>query len=93
MRRFLAQEEAESLEDASNEMILVDDDEVRCLWGEVFLHLPKESLEEDLESRKRRLEEKASELERDKEEVVSKMAALKTVLYGKFKDSINLEEY
>jgi len=72
---------------------MVDDEQVRCLWGEVSLHLPKESLEEELESRKGKLEEKGSALERDREEVVAKMAALKAVLYGKFKDSINLEEY
>lgn len=86
------QEEAESLEDASNEIMLLDETELRCMWGEVFLHMPKDSLEEELERRKEAVQNSRGELEAEKEAVTSKMAELKKVLYAKFKDSINLEE-
>jgi prefoldin subunit 4 len=83
---------AENLEDASNELILADEDEVRYQVGEVFSHMPKEEVEERLETLK---EENAQELEKlckEKDSVLGKMADLKNILYGKFNDSINLEE-
>jgi hypothetical protein len=35
---------AENLEDASNELILADEEEVRYQIGEVFRHMPKEEV-------------------------------------------------
>lgn len=83
---------AENLEDASNELILADEEEVRYQVGEVFSHMPKEEVEERLETLK---EENAQELEKlckERDSVLGKMADLKKILYGKFNDSINLEE-
>eukprot|EP00252_Welwitschia_mirabilis_P006398 TRINITY_DN17280_c0_g1_i1.p1 TRINITY_DN17280_c0_g1~~TRINITY_DN17280_c0_g1_i1.p1 ORF type:complete len:127 (-),score=41.96 TRINITY_DN17280_c0_g1_i1:333-713(-) len=88
----LKKEVAENLEDASNELILTDEDVVRFQLGEVFTHMPKEEVENRLESQKEETVKELEKLEEEKEAVVSQMAELKRILYGKFHDSINLEE-
>ncbi|MCO5561114.1 hypothetical protein L7F22_014735 [Adiantum nelumboides] len=82
----------ENLEDASNELILTDEDVVRYQLGEVFCHLPKDEVEERLEALKEENQKELERLEEEKDGVLKQMANLKTILYGKFKDSINLEE-
>lgn len=87
-----AKEANESLEDAGNELILSDEDVVRFQIGEVFAHMPKEDVESRLEKMKEDADKELERLQEERESVVSQMAALKKILYGKFKDSINLEE-
>eukprot|EP00246_Nothoceros_aenigmaticus_P017285 TRINITY_DN8353_c0_g1_i2.p1 TRINITY_DN8353_c0_g1~~TRINITY_DN8353_c0_g1_i2.p1 ORF type:complete len:127 (-),score=38.95 TRINITY_DN8353_c0_g1_i2:356-736(-) len=82
----------EDLEDAGNELILSDDDVVRYQIGEVFSHLSKDEVETRLETLKEETTKELARLEEEKETVLEKMAGLKKILYGKFKDSINLEE-
>lgn len=86
------QETNENLEDASNELILTDDDVVRFQIGEVFAHVPKDDVESRIEQMKEVTSKKLEELEEEKDSVLAQMAELKRILYGKFKDSINLEE-
>lgn len=86
------QETNENLEDASNELILTDEDVVRFQIGEVFAHVPKDDVESRIEQMKEVTSKKLEELEEEKESVLAQMAELKRILYGKFKDSINLEE-
>ncbi len=43
------QAEAEDLEEAGNELMLLDDEAVPYVVGECFVHLPKEEVEEKLE--------------------------------------------
>ncbi|PKA63323.1 putative prefoldin subunit 4 [Apostasia shenzhenica] len=88
----VAKENNESLEDASNELILSDEDIVRFQIGEVFTHMPREEVESRLEKMKDDSSKKLQKLEEEKESVLAQMADLKRILYGKFKDSINLEE-
>ncbi|CAA6662745.1 unnamed protein product [Spirodela intermedia] len=88
----IAKEKNENLEDASNELILTDEDIVRFQIGEVFAHIPKEDVEDRLENMKEDATKQLERLEVEKESVVAQMADLKKILYGKFKDSINLEE-
>ncbi|XP_024519014.1 probable prefoldin subunit 4 [Selaginella moellendorffii] len=83
---------AENLEDASNELVLSDEEVVRYQIGEVFGHLSKEEIESKLECLKEESDRELGRLAEEKDEVVSKMNELKRVLYAKFKDSINLEE-
>jgi prefoldin subunit 4 len=85
------QEANENLDDAGNELILSDEDVVRFQIGEVFAHMPRDDVETRLEQMK---EDAAKKLERleEKESMVAQMAELKKILYGKFKDAINLEE-
>jgi len=83
---------ADNLEDASNELILADEEEVRYQIGEVFSHMPKDEVEERLETLKEENTQELEKLTKEKEQVLAQMADLKKILYGKFKDSINLEE-
>lgn len=89
---MLLQELNESLEDAGNELILSDEDVVRFQIGEVFAHMPREDVEERLEKMKEEASKDLERLEEEKESLVTQMSELKKILYGKFKDSINLEE-
>ncbi|GJP34527.1 hypothetical protein CLOM_g18964 [Closterium sp. NIES-68] len=82
----------ENVEDASNELILCDDDTVRYMAGEVFLHTERDDVEGLLEGLKERTSGEIEALEGEKGSLVAQMGELKVVLYGKFKDAINLEE-
>ncbi|PIN26582.1 Molecular chaperone Prefoldin, subunit 4 [Handroanthus impetiginosus] len=88
----IAKETNENLEDASNELILTDEEIVRFQIGEVFAHVPKEEVESKIEEMKEVTSKNLEKLEEEKESIVAQMAELKKILYGKFKDSINLEE-
>ncbi|PPR80321.1 hypothetical protein GOBAR_AA40393 [Gossypium barbadense] len=85
-------EAIDNLEDASNELILTDEEVVRFQIGEVFAHVPKEEVETRIEEMKEVNSKNLEKLEEEKESVLAQMAELKKILYGKFKDSINLEE-
>ncbi|XP_075511044.1 prefoldin subunit 4-like [Primulina tabacum] len=87
-----AKETNENLEDASNELILTDEEIVRFQIGEVFAHVPKEEVEDRIEKMKEVTSNNLEKLEAEKELIIAQMAELKRILYGKFKDSINLEE-
>lgn len=65
---------------------------VRFQIGEVFAHMPKEDVESRIEEMKEVTSKNLEKLEEEKVSVLAQMAELKVVLYGKFKDSINLEE-
>lgn len=91
MSLFL-QETNENLEDASNELILTDEEVVRFQIGEVFAHVPKEEVETRIEQMKEVTSKNLEKLEEEKDSILAQMAELKKVLYGKFGDSINLEE-
>ncbi|KAL3615358.1 Prefoldin subunit 4 [Castilleja foliolosa] len=88
----IAKETNESLEDASNELILTDEETIRFQIGEVFAHVPKDEVESRIEEMKEVTSKNLEKLEEEKETIVAQMAELKKILYGKFKDSINLEE-
>lgn len=86
------QKELEDLEDASNEMMLSDDEIVRFVIGECFVHIAsdvaEEKVQEAIDNCKQQIEEITGNLSSLKES----MSKLKGVLYGKFGNSINLEE-
>ncbi|PUZ37906.1 hypothetical protein GQ55_9G155500 [Panicum hallii var. hallii] len=88
----LAKEANENLDDAGNELILSDEDVVRFQIGEVFAHMPRDDVETRLEQMKEDAAKKLEGLEEEKESILAQMAELKKILYGKFKDAINLEE-
>ncbi|XP_071704277.1 probable prefoldin subunit 4 [Rutidosis leptorrhynchoides] len=88
----IAKEANENFEDASNELILTDEDVVRFQIGEVFGHLPKDEVETRIEKMQETTAKHLSKLNEEKELIMSQMAELKKILYAKFKESINLEE-
>ncbi|XP_074320845.1 prefoldin subunit 4-like [Silene latifolia] len=87
----LTKEKCENLEDASNELILTDEETVRFQIGEVFAHVPISEVETRLEEMKDSTCKNLEKLLEEKDSVVAQMAELKKVLYAKFGDSINLE--
>ncbi|RZC52253.1 hypothetical protein C5167_020676 [Papaver somniferum] len=88
----IAKETNENLEDASNELILTDEDSVRFQIGEVFVHMANDEVESKIDQMKEMTTKNLEKLEEEKASLLSQMAELKKILYGKFKDSINLEE-
>jgi prefoldin subunit 4 len=58
----------------------------------VLLFGVAEQVEERLETLKEENTQELEKLTKEKEQVLAQMADLKKILYGKFKDSINLEE-
>ncbi len=65
---------------------------IRFQIGEVFAHVSKEEVESRIEQMNEVTSKNLEKLEAEKESVLAQMAELKKILYGKFKDSINLEE-
>ncbi|CAN1247168.1 Prefoldin subunit 4, partial [Linum grandiflorum] len=87
-----AKETNENLEDAGNELILTDEDVVRFQIGEVFAHVEKDEVETRIEEMKETTSKNLEKLEGEKVSILAQMGELKKILYGKFGDSINLEE-
>ncbi|KAI3695677.1 hypothetical protein L1987_78676 [Smallanthus sonchifolius] len=88
----IAKEANENFEDASNELILTDEEVVRFQIGEVFCHVAKDEVETRIEKMQETTTKHLEKLNDEKESILAEMAELKKVLYGKFKESINLEE-
>lgn len=65
---------------------------MRFQIGEVFAHVPKDEVETRIEQMKEANDKNLEKLEEEKGSILAQMAELKKILYGKFKDSINLEE-
>ncbi|DBA91984.1 hypothetical protein WJX79_000685 [Trebouxia sp. C0005] len=84
--------ELEDLEDAGNELMLLDDDQVRFVVGESFYHAGTEETEEQLQEVTSGVEQEISTMNKELLEIQETMAALKKELYGRFGNSINLEE-
>jgi chaperonin cofactor prefoldin len=83
----------ENLDDASNELILTDEDQVRVKVGDVFFHTEKDDVDAVIERETDATRAELERLEEESSETVRKMGELKDRLYGKFgRDSINLEE-
>jgi len=60
--------------------------------GEVFAHVPKDEVETRIEQMKEVTGQNLEKLEEEKNSVLAQMTELKKILYGKFGESINLEE-
>lgn len=73
-------------------MILTDEEVVRFQIGEVFAHVPKDEVETRIEQMKEVTGQNLEKLEEEKNSVLAQMTELKKILYGKFGESINLEE-
>eukprot|EP00900_Chrysochromulina_parva_P002691 jgi/Chrpa1/12422/Chrysochromulina_OHIO_Genome00000032-RA len=88
-----AQSKYELLDDASNEIILADDDvPVRYLFGECFFELSKDSTDEMLEKQKSEVQEQIDSHKAELLTIRETLADLKGKLYGRFGKNINLEE-
>lgn len=72
--------------------MLSDEHEALYVVGECFLHLSNDEAEGRIASANEEVKGRVEHLESELEGVNDKMAELKTLLYGKFGSSINLEE-
>ena len=83
----------ENAEDAENDLLMLEDEEeeVPFQMGETFMDGTQEEVNELLAQLKEELEGKRRKLEEERGEVEGKMKELKTQLYAKFGDNINLE--
>jgi prefoldin subunit 4 len=83
----------QNLTDAMDELITFDDDEmIPFQFGEVFTHLTAKDANEELEILKAQTEADISQLEAKVSTCKSVLSELKTQLYAKFGNKINLEE-
>ena len=81
------------LDDASNEMILADEDEpVRYGFGECYFECNKDQAEELLDQQKEDTMKAIAVLNGELNGIHDTLATLKTQLYGRFGNNINLEE-
>uniref|UniRef100_A0A7S3A2U6 Prefoldin subunit 4 n=1 Tax=Rhodosorus marinus TaxID=101924 RepID=A0A7S3A2U6_9RHOD len=80
-------------EDASDELTLAEDDEkVQFAVGDAFILTAKDEAEETVEQCKTEIVRTMEESQKEYDKRVESMTKLKTELYGKFGNSINLEE-
>mmetsp|Transcript_15657 Transcript_15657/g.40151 ORF Transcript_15657/g.40151 Transcript_15657/m.40151 type:complete len:131 (+) Transcript_15657:153-545(+) len=79
-------------EDASDEIMLMDEDTVQQAIGDVFLISSKESAEKRVEKTATNLREEIEKIEEDLLNTRSEMMSIKSSLYAKFGESINLED-
>ena len=82
----------EDLEEASNELIIADDDSVRFSVGETFVTVDNDDAETMLQAQIDEVGAEVTAPEKEKKEITSAMADLKEKLYKKFGNAINLEE-
>lgn len=85
--------EIQTLEDASTEMMMLVDDAEKIPYqiGEVFVQMTQDEVQEQLDKTKAELEQEVGKLNEKAEEIKSQMSDLKTHLYAKFGNAINLE--
>ena len=81
----------EYLEDASNELIIADDDSVRFSVGETFVTVDNDDAETMLQAQLDEVGAEVTALEKEKKEITPAIADLKEKLYKKFGNAINLE--
>lgn len=89
---FANQTEKEAVHDASNDLLLADDESVLYTMGDGFVRMTKDALEARLTVEEEKLDKGIARLTDDIDGVKAEMAKLKSILYAKFGSSINLEE-
>ena len=87
------QQSLERLDDASTELMMSSDgDDVMLLIGESFFDTSEEEATEFCESEVERMTELLEKLDEEESTILEEQADLKTILYGRFGKSIQLEE-
>ncbi|OZC07437.1 prefoldin subunit [Onchocerca flexuosa] len=89
-----ASRELQNLNDAADEVMLLDDidaESVPFKIGSGFMHMDQETFNKQLENMKESLENQVADLTQKYKKICDEMDSLKSILYGKFGESINLE--
>lgn len=88
----ILKQEKEYLDDVSLEIELIDEDEqIQYKIGDVFVFMKQSNVVEQLEKDAEKLDAKIESLEDSDSEIDSRISELKSSLYAKFGDNINLE--
>lgn len=87
------QEETKTLEDASGDLMMLEDDDEKVPYqiGEVFVYLTQDEAQEKIETSKDNLGEAIKVVETRAQAIKDEMSGLKAQLYAKFGSAINLE--
>ncbi|XP_069701625.1 prefoldin subunit 4 [Periplaneta americana] len=87
------QNELKNLEDACDELMLTDDEseKIPFFMGEVFIYQDMENTQKMLDEAKSRVQSEIEDLESKCAELRNIMGDMKTQLYAKFGNHINLE--
>ena len=82
-----------TLDDADTDLMMIEDDEEKVQYqiGEIFISMSQDDVREALEKDKETLQGEVEKLEEKSGEIKSQMSDLKTHLYAKFGNAINLE--
>ncbi|KAL5240278.1 hypothetical protein ACI65C_013227 [Semiaphis heraclei] len=83
-----------NLEDAAEELMLLDEDDcpnLPYLSGETFVYYNLETAQNNLEELKKTVGKEMKDIETKIKDISSTMSDLKSHLYGKFGNNINLE--
>ena len=89
----LLSKEKEDVDDVHMEIELVDEDE-KLMYniGDTFVYLPQSEIVERLEKKKEELDGKLEEIKTQNGKLEERLSELKSVLYARFGNSINLEK-
>mmetsp|Transcript_24403 Transcript_24403/g.83421 ORF Transcript_24403/g.83421 Transcript_24403/m.83421 type:complete len:123 (+) Transcript_24403:226-594(+) len=82
----------EDLEDAVNEVMITDEEEIKYAIGNTFISCDQDSCESRLSIEQTECADRSELLNIELSETQASMKVIKEALYGKFGASINLEE-
>jgi prefoldin subunit 4 len=83
--------DVEKIGDALSDLEMLLDGKAMLLIGEAFVECDEEYANEYLEGKQSTLNNMLASFDKEEEGIITRQAALKKDLYGKFGDSINLE--
>lgn len=82
----------EGIDDASTELMMGSGEQVMLMvGGETFFEVSEEYATEHCEAEVEKLQEQVDSLEQEEADILESQAKLKTILYGRFGKSIQLE--
>ena len=86
-------QEIQTLDDAGTDLMMLEDDDEKVPYqiGEVFVEMSQDEVQETLDKTKDTLSEEVTKLDEKAEDIKGQMSDLKTHLYAKFGNAINLE--
>ncbi|CAK4079685.1 unnamed protein product [Aphanomyces euteiches] len=82
----------ETLDDANTEIMMGSGENVQLFIGESFVEVSEEYAQEYLEAQTEKVNAKVDKLNAEEAKLETRQEALKKVLYGRFGQSINLED-
>ena len=83
----------EGIDDASTELMMGSGDQVMLMMGgETFFETSEESATDYCEGQVEKRQAELDSLSQEESDIIEEQAALKTILYGRFGKSIQLED-